>query len=73
MSERRDPKEGEEYRHYRGALYVVLGVAIHTERRGERLVVYRGVSSGILYARPIALFSENVVVDGRMVPRFKKL
>jgi hypothetical protein len=58
------------YRHYKGGLYEVLGVARHSETE-ERLVVYRALSGdGGLWVRPLAMFQETVTVDGRDVPRF---
>jgi hypothetical protein len=63
-----DPKPGT-YRHYKGNLYEVIGVAKHSETE-ESLVVYRPSTSTQLWVRPQAMFVENVVVDGKTVPRF---
>ena len=61
------------YRHYKGNDYEVVGVATHSETR-EALVVYRPLyGEGALWVRPLAMFMENVIVDGKEVPRFKKL
>ena len=61
------------YRHYKGNDYEVVGVATHSETR-EALVVYRPLyGEGALWVRPLAMFLENVIVDGKEVPRFKKL
>ncbi len=58
------------YRHYKGNLYEVLGVARHSETE-EPLVVYRALyGEGGLWVRPLVMFQETVVVDGRQVPRF---
>ena len=58
------------YRHYKGNLYEVLGVARHSETE-EKLVVYRCLCGDFsLWVRPLAMFTETVVVDGREVPRF---
>jgi hypothetical protein len=59
------------YRHYKGGLYEVLGVARHSETL-EALVVYRPVynDSG-WWVRPFAMFVGTVQVDGRTVPRFE--
>jgi hypothetical protein len=58
------------YRHYKGNLYEVLGVARHSET-AEELVVYRALyGERGLWVRPLAMFQEAVVVDGREVPRF---
>ena len=58
------------YRHYKGNLYEVVGVARHSETE-ERVVVYRGLyGEGGLWVRPLKMFAENVLVDGHEVPRF---
>jgi hypothetical protein len=58
------------YRHYKGNLYEVLGVARHSETE-EQLVVYRALyGERGLWVRPLAMFEESVLVDGRPVPRF---
>jgi hypothetical protein len=59
------------YRHFKGSLYEVIGVARHSETE-EELVVYRN-SRGDLWVRPKAMFLENVTRDGREVPRFAYL
>jgi hypothetical protein len=61
------------YRHFKGGLYQVLGVARHSETN-ELLVVYRDLSGdGALWVRPLGMFQETVTVDGREVPRFQRL
>ncbi|MCB1669865.1 MAG: DUF1653 domain-containing protein [Gammaproteobacteria bacterium] len=58
------------YRHYKGGLYEVVGVARHSETE-EQLVVYRPLyGERGLWVRPLQMFCENVQVDGVMVPRF---
>jgi hypothetical protein len=56
------------YRHFKGGLYEVIGVARHSETE-EELVVYKN-SRGDLWVRPKAMFLENVTHDGRELPRF---
>lgn len=59
------------YRHYKGNLYEVLHTARHSET-GEWLVVYRALYGDYgLWVRPLAMFCENVQVDGKTVPRFR--
>ena len=59
------------YRHYKGNNYEVIGVAKHSETQ-EELVVYRALNGeGGLWARPLKMFTENVEVDGKVVPRFE--
>jgi hypothetical protein len=65
------------YRHYKGKDYLVLTVARHSETE-EALVVYVPLyaSEGaavVPWARPLAMFTETVVVDGKPVPRFRLL
>lgn len=58
------------YRHYKGRHYQVIGVARHSETL-EPLVVYRPLyGEGALWVRPHAMFTGEVTVDGRRVPRF---
>lgn len=59
------------YRHYKGQDYEVLGSATHSETE-ERFVVYRALyGERGLWVRPEAMFTEEVTVDGRRVPRFR--
>lgn len=51
---------GKQYRHFKGNLYTVLNLAIHTET-GETLVVYRAdYGDNIIYARPYDMFASEV-------------
>ena len=59
------------YRHYKGKEYEVLGVARHSETL-EEIVVYRALySAHDLWVRPLNMFREKVIVDGKKVPRFQ--
>ena len=59
------------YRHYKGPLYEVLGVARHSETE-EPLVVYRALYGDYgLWIRPLEMFTELVEVQGEPVPRFE--
>ena len=61
------------YRHYKGNEYTVIGTALHSETQ-EELVVYRQeYGEHGLWVRPKGMFSENVKVDGKEVPRFQPL
>jgi hypothetical protein len=61
------------YRHYKGKEYTVLGVAKHSETQ-ELLVVYRPeYGERGWWVRPLSMFCENVMVDGRSVPRFERI
>lgn len=59
------------YKHYKGAYYHVTGVARHSETQ-EPLVVYRCLYGDFsLWVRPLSLFTEEVVVAGKRIPRFE--
>lgn len=59
------------YRHYKGNMYEVIGTAMHSETE-EEYVVYRALyGEGKLWIRPKDMFTEEVVVEGRNVPRFE--
>ena len=59
------------YRHYKGALYEVLGTARHSETR-EAMTVYRALyGEHGLWVRPAAMFEEMVEVQGQLRPRFE--
>jgi hypothetical protein len=66
-----EPMPAGRYRHFKGGLYEVLGVAQHSETE-EELVVYRALyGAGGLWARPRAMFVEEVLHEGRRVARFR--
>lgn len=58
------------YRHFKGGLYSVVGVARHSETE-EELVVYRPLSGEQgLWVRPLAMWQEPVDREGYSGPRF---
>jgi hypothetical protein len=68
--ENQSPKLGK-YRHYKGNEYEVLGVAKHSETL-EDVVVYKKLyGDGGLWVRPLAMFLEDVEVEGKKMPRFE--
>lgn len=65
------------YRHYKGGMYTVTGLACHSETL-EWLVVYvsyerkaRGLPS--VWVRPYEMFVETIEIDGMRQPRFAKI
>ena len=61
------------YRHYKGNEYEVIAIARHSESE-EQLVVYRKLyDDHSMWVRPAGMFLEDVLVDGRLVPRFEWL
>jgi cyclomaltodextrinase len=63
------------YRHFKGKEYEVVGVARHSETLNE-FVVYKALYSSAefgknaLWIRPLKMFTEKVMVEGKKVPRF---
>lgn len=58
------------YRHFKGGLYEVIGVARHSETL-EEMVVYRALyGEGGLWVRPATMWNETVTRDGVTYRRF---
>jgi hypothetical protein len=58
------------YRHFKGNRYEVLELARHSET-AEQYVVYRALyGDGGIWVRPLAMFEETIVHQGKRVPRF---
>ena len=49
---------GKKYKHYKGNVYEIITFAKHTETM-EDLVIYKSVSDGKIWARPLVMFSEK--------------
>ena len=61
------------YKHYKGNFYEVMGTAIHSETM-EEMVLYKPLyGEEKLFVRPLKMFTEIVVVDGKEVPRFESV
>lgn len=61
------------YKHYKGNLYEVIGVAKHSETF-EEMVVYKALYQAEgenLWVRPKAMFLEEVEVGGKKIKRFE--
>ncbi len=59
------------YRHFKGNLYEVVGIASHSETL-EQMVVYRALyGEGGLWVRPAKMWTERVERDGYSGPRFQ--
>ena len=48
------------YLHYKGGKYQVLFLATHSET-GEPMVVYKSISFGSTYVRPLSIWNEEVL------------
>jgi hypothetical protein len=60
------------YLHYKGGLYIVSGLARHTES-SQWLVVYRPHDKDETWVRPLEMFAECVDLEGSVVPRFTRI
>ena len=59
------------YKHYKGNMYEVIGIAKHSETL-EEMVVYRALyGDGCLWVRPASMWEETVTVNGVQNPRFE--
>lgn len=66
-------KLGGIYRHYKGKTYKVHDLARHSESL-EWLVIYECLyenPSAKIWVRPLGMFLEEIMVDGKMRPRFE--
>ena len=61
------------YKHYKGALYKVIGVAQHSESE-QWLVYYQALYGEYGYwVRPLEMFNQSVTIDGVSRLRFEML
>jgi hypothetical protein len=57
------------YKHCKGGLYEVIGLATESDTEAE-VVVYKSVETGRLFTRNKSIFQEEVEVEGMRMPRF---
>lgn len=58
------------YRHFKGNVYEVIGVAKHSENL-EEMVVYKALyGEGGLWVRPASMWDETITRDGKTFKRF---
>lgn len=63
------------YKHYKGNIYEVLGIAKHSETL-EDMVVYKATyqrDGENLWVRPLKMFIETMIIDGAEKKRFEKI
>ncbi len=60
------------YKHFKGNMYEVLCVAKHSETL-EEMVVYKALyGDGGIWVRPLSMWEEDVLLEGRTVKRFTR-
>ncbi len=57
------------YRHFKGGMYEVLGIAIHSETE-EEMVIYRSLKNNSLWVRPKKMWEEKIEREGKIYQRF---
>ena len=63
------------YKHYKGNMYEVIGIAKHSETL-EEMVVYKATyqdEPNNIWVRPKAMFKERIEVNGNLIERFSKI
>lgn len=64
------------YKHFKGMVVEVIGIALHSETM-EEMVVYnhpdpvKGKDANTMWVRPKAMFLEKIERDGKLIPRFE--
>ncbi len=56
---------GKTYRHYKGNLYKVIGLAVHSETL-EDMVVYQSLKDNKIWVRPKTMWNETVDDKGTL-------
>ncbi len=70
LQKTREEMIGRRYRHFKGGIYVVLTIAVHSES-DEPLVIYQTLDRpDLVWARPISMFLSNV--DHKKYPDVKQ-
>lgn len=66
------PETGKFYKHFKGHVYSVEGVAKHSETL-EPMILYKDTVSGELWARPANMWFDLIERDSYKGPRFSLL
>ena len=71
--ERKRPVPYELFRHFKGNMYQIVSIAIHSETR-EEMVVYQALyGEGQIWVRPAGMFFGKVERDGKVMDRFMEV
>lgn len=63
------------YKHYKGNVYEVIGIAKHSETL-EDMVVYKACyqkEGENLWVRPLKMFTDYVLIENKKTKRFSKI
>ncbi len=63
------------YKHYKGNVYEVIGIAKHSETL-EDVVVYKACyqkEGENLWVRPLKIFEDDVFIENKKTKRFSKI
>lgn len=60
------------YQHFKGGLYEVLFEGTDSETLAK-VVIYKSLTDGTVWVRPLSMFTESVEKDGKEIPRFEYL
>ena len=62
------------YKHSKkGTIYRVFAIGIHTETNEEIVAYYGEESKESVWFRPAQMFFENIILQGKIVPRFERI
>ncbi len=59
------------YKHFKGNLYEVIGIATHSETLEEQVVYRQLYGERNLWVRPLSMFDSTVVQDDAHLKRFQ--
>lgn len=68
-----DIKVGEKYKHFKGTVYRVIGIAKHSETLAEMVIYHKDGDDTDLWVRPIEMWHDIVSRDNYQGPRFTLL
>jgi hypothetical protein len=66
-------KSGKLYKHFKGGLYKVVGVAVHTETNEELVIYHKEGNEFQMFVRPVNMFLDEISYDGKMIKRFEEI
>lgn len=64
-------RPGQIWRHFKGGVYRVLYLAMHSETAEELVIYTSNDGGGAVWARPAYMWLETVERDGKSQPRFE--